>query len=448
MRRTVPASVVAPLAVCAGVFFAAAAAGAQPRREHHRGALPGTPEGAAAPPSAPAGEAPVGAPGAEVLEVARSLFREGVEAAQAGRWEEARQRFARVLSLRAAPLVRFNLAVASRNVGRIVEAIDQYRQFVRDIPSGSDPVRERAARDEVTQLEARRAFVRVQVSGDAAARFVLDGRTLPGNLLGEEIPVDPGPHTIDVEGRAGDRQRREGTLYEAEHITVAVALNPTPQGSSGGVAGSPATVQAQPFGHWVARPGRDGRWVDWAHQATHEPLSVWAERPWTVGLQAGLLDDAPYVGVTARWFPQPWAGMELALGTSRAADQSGALLVHLRRPLRRVAVGIYGGPLLGRARHWLCSEPGCNGRNIDPVQTTTLVGVGVGASAEWRFTRTLSARVLAGALLLGNARDVGGALTPVQRPGCGGAELACAAFRGDATTYSAGTLSLDLGWSF
>ncbi len=125
------------------------------------------------------------APSAEVLEVARSLFREGVEAAQAGRWEEARQRFARVLSLRAAPLVRFNLAVASRNVGRFVEAIDQYRQFVRDIPAGSDPARERAARDEVTQLEARRAFVRVQVSGDTAARFVLDGRTLPASLLGE-----------------------------------------------------------------------------------------------------------------------------------------------------------------------------------------------------------------------------------------------------------------------
>lgn len=456
MRRTAPIPVVARLALCTGIALAAATVEAQPRRRHHRGvppstqAAPATEANTTPPTSAP--EAPgapaEAAPSAEVLEVARSLFREGVEAAQAGRWEEARQRFARVLSLRAAPLVRFNLAVASRNVGRFVEAIDQYRQFVRDIPAGSDPARERAARDEVTQLEARRAFVRVQVSGDAAARFVLDGRTLPASLLGEEIPVDPGPHTVDVEGRAGDRQRREGTLYEAEHVTVDVALSPTPQGAPGGAGAQRATVQAQPFGHWVARPGRDGRWVDWARQATREAPSVWAERPWTVGLQVGALDDAAYVGVTARWFPQPWAGMELALGTSRAVDQSGAALVHLRLPLRRVALGVYGGPVLGRARHWLCSSEDCAGSNIDPVQTTTLAGASVGASAEWRFTRTLSARVLAGALVVGNARDVGGGLTPTERPGCGGAELACAAFRGDATTYTAATLSLDLGWSF
>ena len=139
MRRTAPIPVVARLALCMGIALAAATVEAQPRRRHHRGVPPSTQTAPATeanttpPTSAP--EAPgapaEAAPSAEVLEVARSLFREGVEAAQAGRWEEARQRFARVLSLRAAPLVRFNLAVASRNVGRFVEAIDQYRQFVR-----------------------------------------------------------------------------------------------------------------------------------------------------------------------------------------------------------------------------------------------------------------------------------------------------------------------------
>jgi hypothetical protein len=269
MRRTAPIPVVARLALCTGIALAAATVEAQPRRRHHRGvppstqAAPATEANTTPPTSAP--EAPgapaEAAPSAEVLEVARSLFREGVEAAQAGRWEEARQRFARVLSLRAAPLVRFNLAVASRNVGRFVEAIDQYRQFVRDIPAGSDPARERAARDEVTQLEARRAFVRVQVSGDAAARFVLDGRTLPASLLGEEIPVDPGPHTVDVEGRAGDRQRREGTLYEAEHVTVDVALNPTPQGAPGGARNGRRFRPSRLGTGWRGRDGTGAGWI-------------------------------------------------------------------------------------------------------------------------------------------------------------------------------------------
>lgn len=459
MRRIAPTPVVARLALCGGLALAASTVGAQPRRGHHRGvppttqAAPATETNATPPTLAPAapGAPAEAAPSAEVLEVARSLFREGVEAAQAGRWEEARQRFARVLSLRAAPLVRFNLAVASRNVGRFVEAIDQYRQFVRDIPAGSDPARERAAHDEVTQLEARRAFVRVQVSGDAAARFVLDGRTLPASLLGEEIPVDPGPHTVDVEGRAGDRQRREGTLYEAEHVTVDVALNPTPQGATGGAGAPRATVQAQPFGHWVARPGRDGRWVDWARQATREPPSVWAERPWTVGVQLLAVGDGAQLGATARWFPQPWAGMELSLGAGGAVGLAASATVHLRVPLSRVALGVYGGPSLGRAALTLCGAGGCGASNRDPARTVTLAGLTAGASLEWRISRSLSARALAGVWVVGNAVDLGGQHTPATRPQCADDAsdmLACAAYTAGTSLHAAPMLALDLGWSF
>jgi len=377
------------------------------------------------------------------------MFREGVEAAQAGRWEEARTRFARVLALRVAPLVRFNLAVASRNVGRFVEAIDQYRQFLQNIPAGSDPARERAAQEEVAHLEARRAFVRVHATGDVASGFVLDGRPLPVSLLGEEIPVDPGPHTVDVEGRAGDHQRREGTLYEAERITVEVSLSATPPGATAGAAGR--TVQAQPFGHWVARPGPDGRWVDWARRATRETPSVWAEHPVSLGLQLVSVETGAQVGVTARWFPQTWAGLELAAGTGGAMGFTAAALVHLRVPFSRLALGVYGGPTLGRGELTLCANEACRDPNRDGPRTVTLAGAAVGASLEWRITRRLSTRALLGAWMVGNANDLGGEHTLATRSHCDrdtGASLACAAYRDGATRYVTPSLSLDLSWSF
>ncbi len=465
MRRPAPLSVVARLALWAGALLAPVAAAAQPRRPH-RGTPPAaTPPPDPAPPSSPPAPTPLqgapeapeapgaaveAAPSAEVLEVARRLFREGVEAAQAGRWEEARMRFARVLGLRAAPLVRFNLAVASRNVGRFVEAIDQYRQFLRDIPAGSDPVRSRAALEEVTHLEARRAFVRVQVAGDVAAGFVLDGRPLPVSLLGEEIPVDPGPHTVDVEGRAGDRQRREGTLYEAERITVEVALSIPPAGTTG-TPGTRAVVQAQPFGHWVARPGRDGRWVDWARRSTREPPSVWAERPLSLGIQLVTVGGGAHLGATARWFPQTWAGLELSVGGGGTVGVAGAATVHLRVPFSRVAVGVYGGPTLGRGQLTLCDGSACAPSNRDPVRSVTTAGATAGASLEWRITRILSARLLIGAWMVGNAGDLGGEHTPATRATCDtdtGASLLCAAYRDGASLYVTPVASLDLSWSF
>ena len=139
--------------------------------------------------SPPAAQEP--AASAEGVEAARRLFREGVAAAQAERWTEAYERFSRTLAIRAAPIIRFNLAIACENLGRLVEAIDQYRQFARETPAGADPARVAAARARIEPIEQRLAMLRVEASGDAVRAFRLDGRAQNTALLGVDIPVDP-----------------------------------------------------------------------------------------------------------------------------------------------------------------------------------------------------------------------------------------------------------------
>src|SRR5947208_2586858 len=61
---------------------------------------------------------------------ARELFREGSKLAEAGSWELARERFARSVKLKRAPLTLYNLGVAQQETGRMVDAIDSFRAFL------------------------------------------------------------------------------------------------------------------------------------------------------------------------------------------------------------------------------------------------------------------------------------------------------------------------------
>src|SRR5581483_11828267 len=145
---------------------------------------------------------------------------------QRGEWDAARQGFAEALRLRPAPLVRFNLALACRNGDHLLDALQHYRTFLRE--AASDPSlaeRRAAAEHEIAAIQAHLAWLQVNVSGDTPARFILDGASQPVELLGQEIPVDPGHHQLSIEGSAGNIQPYDGTFYEGEHVVVPVTLS-------------------------------------------------------------------------------------------------------------------------------------------------------------------------------------------------------------------------------
>ncbi len=390
----------------------------------------------------------------EAIETARRLFREGVVAAQSGRWHEARDRFTRTLALRPAPILRFNLAVACQNDGALVEAISLYREFLRDTPRDEDPARVAAAAREIDALARRVARLHVEVTGDEVRSFALDGRPMNTALLGVDIPVDPGEHFVEVVGAAGDRQRRSGGFLEGDSIPVTIELSRTPPSQQTAADWQPRT---RAFGRQITRPGPDGRWIDWAARATAAPVSLWRQRPFTVGLQLGFGAPAGTLAVSVRYFPQPWFGVELLGGALGAYGPSGAALAHLRYPGERFAIGAFTGVGAGLVTTTTtCSAPDAM-NNLCPAVSSReasafALTVSAGLSAELRLGSRFTVRALVGARVLTNASDLRAMDDVAARPSCVGGTSdgdVCAVYQRAPTASTVNPLAaIDVGYTF
>src|SRR5580658_2154677 len=126
-----------------------------------------------------------------------ALYREGVEAATAGLWADARDRFRQALAIRTSPKVLFSLAQAEEQLGQVATASADYGRALdgaRATPGESEVV---AAADQAQRALAPRVpHVRVVVSGSTApASATLDDQPI---AVGTAIALDPGAHRVVV----------------------------------------------------------------------------------------------------------------------------------------------------------------------------------------------------------------------------------------------------------
>ncbi len=390
----------------------------------------------------------------EAIETARRLFREGVVAAQTGEWSVARDRFRRTLAIRPAPILRFNLAVACQNVGALVEAISLYREFLSETARDEDPARVAAAAREIDTLARRVARLRVVVTGDEVRSFSLDGHAMSTALLNVDIPVDPGSHYVEVVGVGGDYRRGDGVGFEGDSVVATIELSRTPPSQQTAADWQPRT---RAFGRQITRPGPDGRWIDWAARATAAPVSLWRQRPFTVGLQLGFGAPAGTLAVSVRYFPQPWFGVELLGGALGAYGPSGAALAHLRYPGERFAIGAFTGVGAGlvtttttcsavEARNNRC--PAASSREASAFALT----VSAGLSGELRLGSRFTLRALVGARVLTNASDLRAMDDVAARPSCVGGTSdgdVCAVYQRAPEASTVNPLAaIDVGYTF
>lgn len=175
--------------------------------------------------------------------MARGLFREGLGHARAGRWEQARERFARSYAVAPVPVTLLNLAGAQVQLGQLVAGLESYRNFL-SVARGS----RRAARyvsqaeEAVASLEGRIAHLRVTVEGLREADVVRVGdQEVSHAVLGGELPVDPGELRVEVLREGTSVAETSITLAEGEarSAELAVATVPTAASAAQAVVGSP-----------------------------------------------------------------------------------------------------------------------------------------------------------------------------------------------------------------
>ncbi|UJR82960.1 hypothetical protein [Sandaracinus amylolyticus] len=168
--------------------------------------------------------------GASLTGAARDLFRDGMQAAEAGRWEDARAAFERSYELAPRDSTLLNLAVALGQTGRLVAAIEAYRRFLARADETTRAQGEAHARDAVAALEARIAHVSLTVRGLEEGDVVaLDEVEIAHAAMGLDLPVDPGAHVVTVTRDGRECARRALELAEsARRDLELVAMCPPP----------------------------------------------------------------------------------------------------------------------------------------------------------------------------------------------------------------------------
>lgn len=138
--------------------------------------------------------------------LARELFTDGSRLAEAGDWKAARERYARSLALKRAPITLYSLGIAQQNTGELVDATENLRAFLAQPSEPATQPYEPLARAAIAEMAPRigRLRIEVQPALPAGASVTVDGDPVSAAALGHERPADPGEH--DVVGAAPGRE--------------------------------------------------------------------------------------------------------------------------------------------------------------------------------------------------------------------------------------------------
>lgn len=163
------------------------------------------------------------------LPVARRLYDEGVDAADKGQWSIAYDRFKASYELVPRMHTLFNLACAQSQTGRLVEASENYRRFLRDTSTGTPAELRAQATNQLELLERQLAHLTIDVSnlepGDAIA---IDDIDLPPAVLHQAIPINPGPHVTRIQRGSQVIASRAITLSSGATESVRIELPTKP----------------------------------------------------------------------------------------------------------------------------------------------------------------------------------------------------------------------------
>lgn len=165
-------------------------------------------------------------PTASETALAREQYQDGMHFAQSGHWEQAFQAFSRAYGLVHRPALLANLASAEAQTGRLVEAAEHDRQFLREVTSGREAQQRPAVQAALDALDARIPRARFVPSDSRPTDvYTLDDDTLPRAAIGTPLPIDPGDHTLVVKADDVEIARARFTIHEGESTDVAIEVH-------------------------------------------------------------------------------------------------------------------------------------------------------------------------------------------------------------------------------
>jgi len=210
---------------------------------------------------------PAAAQAQSELDRARSLFRQGLSLEAAGNWAAALAKFDEVGRVKLTPQVRFHVARCNEQLGRLNEALGEYR--MAEYEAGEQNLTDLPAITQARQsLETRIPKLVIQRgAGAETAQIELDGVALGEKEIGQPVSVDPGPHRI-VAKLSLDREFEQSTVVKESETAQVVLVAPA---SLGAAPEEPPTTS--PYA--AATPGKNGS----PAEARRKPTVL----PWVIG---------------------------------------------------------------------------------------------------------------------------------------------------------------------
>jgi hypothetical protein len=171
-------------------------------------------------------------PSSAELELARSLYYDGLELIDQGQWQEAADRLERVLAIRDSAVVSYHLATAYSHLGRNVEARERLRRVQGD-PAAAGELRE-AATKLLPEVEAKVGRMILRLTGDPeGTRILFDGRPAPAVAVDVPVPVDLGEVEVSVlrdeEEVAAARVRVDDASAPPAEVFLEIPPRPKPE---------------------------------------------------------------------------------------------------------------------------------------------------------------------------------------------------------------------------
>jgi hypothetical protein len=195
---------------------------------------------------------------------ARSLAGQGKDAFDQADFERARDLFNRAYTLVPAPTIALYEGRALVKLRRFVEAEEAFMRAARTPLDAESPEAFRVAvhdsEGDLIALRARMPKVTIVVTGPSAGdpelSVSLDGHPLKSALIGVELPIDPGDHTLEAALASGEPARVKFSMVEKQEQRVEIVAPRHDQP----VAASPAHASTTPRAKPAAPPPAASNW--------------------------------------------------------------------------------------------------------------------------------------------------------------------------------------------
>jgi len=172
------------------------------------------------------------------LSKARAKFQQAVELEEAGNYVTALTIYRDVGQVRMTPQVRFHIAVCEEKLGRFVAALGGYELALTGA-EGVGPEFQKEAEDRANAVRVRiPKLVISRGKGAHAATIELDGVALGASSIDVEVPLDPGPHTIQAKAPGYEQYVSTIDVRERNVEKITIALKATSEDANSNLASS------------------------------------------------------------------------------------------------------------------------------------------------------------------------------------------------------------------